>query len=131
MALTKETVSAWLRSYIDAWTTYDPNTIGGLFTEDATYRYHPFDDPVRGRLAIVASWLEGKDPPGTYDASYQPVVIEGDLAVTNGRSRYFKDSSKSELMREFDNLFLIRFDEQGRCRSFEEWHMEPRGQPVQ
>ncbi len=128
MALTNETVSAWLRSYVDAWTTYDPDTIGGLFTEDASYRYHPFDDPIRGRVAIVASWVDGKDRAGTYEGNYQPVVIEGDLAVVNGRSRYFKDDSKRELEREYDNLFLIRFDDEGRCRSFEEWYMGRRGQ---
>ena len=128
MALTRETVSAWLRSYVDAWTTYDGEAIAGLFTEDAIYRFHPFDDPVRGRLAIVASWLQGKDPEGTYDANHQPIVIEDNLAVANGRSRYFKDSSKAELEREYDNLFLIRFDDEGRSRSFEEWYVGRRGQ---
>jgi nuclear transport factor 2 (NTF2) superfamily protein len=127
--LTKETVIAWLRSYAQAWETYDPDTIAGLFTEDATYSYHPFEEPVRGRLAIVASWLEGKDPPGTYEGQYEPIAIEGDLAAANGWSRYFKDASKAELVREYDNLFLIRFDGQGRCRSFREWYMGRRGQP--
>lgn len=64
MTLTRETVSAWLRSYVDSWTSYDADAIGGLFTEDASYRYRPFDDPVRGRPAIVASWLEGKGSGG-------------------------------------------------------------------
>jgi nuclear transport factor 2 (NTF2) superfamily protein len=126
--LTKETVVAWLRSYAEAWETYDPDTIAGLFTEDATYSYHPFEEPVRGRLAIVASWLDGKDPPGTYEGRYEPIAIEGDLAVANGWSRYFKDALQAELVREYDNLFLIRFDGQGRCRSFREWYMGRRGQ---
>ena len=67
MPLTKERVAAWLAAYARAWETYDPDTIGDLFTEDATYDYHPFEEPVRGRLAIVASWLENKDVPGTYE----------------------------------------------------------------
>ena len=65
MTLTRETVAAWLRAYVRAWETYDPDEVADLFTEDATYAYHPFDEPIRGRLAIVASWLEGKDPAGT------------------------------------------------------------------
>jgi len=88
VTLTKEIVAAWLRSYVRAWETYDPDAIGDLFTEDATYAYHPFEEPVRGRLAIVASWHESKDRPGTYEGRYEPVAIEGDLAVANGRSRY-------------------------------------------
>ena len=106
-----------------AWETYDPDAIGALFAEDATYVYHPFEEPVRGRIAIVASWLGAKDTLGTYEGSYEPVAIDGDLAVVNGRSRYFKDTSKTELVREYDNIFLIRFDAQGRCRSFREWYL--------
>ena len=128
MALTKETVAAWLRVYVGAWETYDPDLVGGLFSDDATYSYFPFDEPIRGRVAIVASWLEGKDPPGTYAASYVPIAIDGSLAVAQGRSRYFKDPSRRELVREYDNIFVIEFDDNGRCRSFREWYMRPRGQ---
>jgi len=126
--LTEANVAAWLASYAQAWETYDPDAIGDLFTEDATYAYHPFEEPVRGRLAIVASWLESKDVPGTYEGHYEPVAIQGDLAVANGRSRYFKDASKADLAREYDNLFLIRFDDHGRCRSIREWYMGRPGQ---
>ena len=128
MALTRETVAAWLRAYVRAWETYNPDEVAALFSEDATYSYFPFDEPVRGRLAIVASWLEGQDPAGTYEADYKPVAIDGHLAVAQGRSRYFKDASKVELQRQYDNLFLIEFDDEGRCRSFREWYMRPRGQ---
>ena len=128
MPLTKEQVAAWLAAYLRAWETYDPDAIGGLFTEDATYEYHPFDEPVRGRLAIVASWLEPKDKPGTYEGHYEPIAIDGDLAVAHGRTRYFKDASKAELDLEFDSIFLIRFDDRVRCQSISEWWVSPRGQ---
>jgi ketosteroid isomerase-like protein len=125
---TKETVSAWLGAYVRAWESDDPDTIGDLFAEDATYAYHSFEEPVRGRLAIVASWLENKDAPGTYEGRDEPVAIEGDLAVANGRSRYFKDATKADLIREYDNIFLIRFDDEARCRSIQEWYMMRPGQ---
>ena len=128
MALTRETAAGWLRAYVGAWETYDPDAVADLFSEDATYSYFPFDEPIRGRLAIVASWLEDKDPAGTYEARYEPVAIDGNLAVAQGRSRYFKDASRTELEREYDNVFLIDFDEADRCRSFREWYMRPRGQ---
>jgi hypothetical protein len=53
-------VQAWLDACADAWHTYDPAAIAALFTEDATYAYHPWDESeglVRGRDAIVADWL--------------------------------------------------------------------------
>ena len=74
--------------------TYDPDAVQSLFSEEATYRYHPFDAPIRGRLAIVAAWIDDQDPPGTYDASYRTVAIDGDLAVATGRLRRKADRDR-------------------------------------
>ena len=121
--VTKATVSTWLDAYVQAWKTYDKEAIGALFSENAVYYYAPFREPVQGRAAIVNSWLEQPDEAGTYDARYKPVVIEGDRAVTNGRSRYFEQDGKT-LKAEWDNVFMLRFDEQGRCNEYREWYME-------
>jgi uncharacterized protein (TIGR02246 family) len=120
-------VQRWLDAYVQAWTTYDPADIAALFAEDAVYYYHPYDAPVRGREAIVASWIESdrRDPPGTYHGQYQPLAIDGSVAVTNGRSRYFEADGVT-LRTEFDNLFVLHFDEAGRCSEFREWYMERR-----
>jgi hypothetical protein len=48
---------AWLDSYVAAWLSYDADDIRALFTEDIAYRYHPYEDPIVGREAVVASWL--------------------------------------------------------------------------
>jgi hypothetical protein len=117
-----EAVAAWLDRYSQAWGTYDPAQIGALFSEDAVYCYDPFLEPVRGREAIVASWLENADEPGTYEGSYRPVLVAGDQAVARGYSRYFNPNGTVD--REFDNLFLLRFDPQGRCSEYREWYME-------
>jgi hypothetical protein len=124
----KSAVVKWLAAYVKAWKSYSPEAIGALFTEDATYSYYPFEEPVRGREAIVASWLKNQDPPGTYDASYAPIAVDGNIAVAQGRSRYFKDSTQKQLTKQWDNVFVIEFDDRGRCRSFSEWFVAPRGQ---
>lgn len=121
----RSAVQAWLDAYVHAWETYDPADIAALFTEDAQYSYHPYDEPVRGREAIVASWIapEGRAAPGTYTGHYKPIAIDGLIAVARGRSRYF-EADGTTLKREFDNLFVIHFDESGRCRAFTEWYMQ-------
>jgi ketosteroid isomerase-like protein len=124
----KSAVVDWLNAYVKAWKSYSPDAIGSLFTDDATYSYHPFDEPVRGREAIVESWLKGQDPPGTYEATYAPIAVDGNIAVVQGRSRYFKDATRSELTRQWDNIFVIEFDDGGLCRSFSEWFVAPKGQ---
>ena len=120
--LDKTAVSKWLDAYVHAWKTYDREEIGNLFSEDAIYRYSPFHEPVHGRTAIVESWLEKPDAPGTYDGQYAPVVIEGSCAVTRGSSFYFEEDG-STLKAEWSNVFFLTFDDEGRCSEFCEWYL--------
>ena len=56
-AMQRSDVDRWLAGYVEAWRTYDREQIAALFGADAEYRYHPHDEPIRGRDAIVRSWL--------------------------------------------------------------------------
>ena len=114
-------VTAWLDGYSQAWGTYDPEQIGALFSEDAEYHYDPFQQPVRGRDAIVADWLKDRDKAGTFEGRYRPVLVAGDQAVARGYSRYFDNNGA--VRDELDNLFLLRFDADGRCAEYREWYM--------
>jgi ketosteroid isomerase-like protein len=107
----------WLEEYVDAWRTYDPTAIGDLFSDDVEYRYHPWDEPVRGRDALVESWLADRDEPGSWTAEYRPWLVSGDDAVAVGVSRYL---AGDDVDREYHNVFLCRFDGDGRCREFTE-----------
>ena len=115
--LTTERVQAWLDAYVDAWRTYDAGAIGALFSLDATYAYRPYEEPLRGREQIVASWLDDRDEPGSWEAAYAPLLVDGDRAVVTGETRYASG-------RTFSNLFVLRFEGDGRCRDFVEWFME-------
>jgi ketosteroid isomerase-like protein len=108
----------WLAAYVDAWGTYDAAAIGDLFSENVEYRYHPLDEPVRGRAALVEDWLADRDEPDTWSAEYRPWLVAGDDAVAVGVSRYFAPDGTVD--REYHNVFLCRFDRDGRCREFTE-----------
>ena len=124
-------VDRWLRAYVDAWKSYDPDEIGELFAPDVAYRYHPYDEPVLGRDAVVRSWLgEGddasgastRDQEGTYDAAYRAVAVDGDNAVATGTSTYLFEPG-GPVLKVYHNCFVMRFDADGRCREFTEWFM--------
>ena len=118
--MTPDALQAWLDAYVAAWRSYDAAAIGALFTEDACYAYHPWDsgdEMVRGRAAIVASWLEHPDEPGSWEAAYRPGLIDGDRATAVGVTRYHSDGNV------FDNLWELRFAG-GRCAEFVEWYMQ-------
>lgn len=118
----REAVAKWLDRYVEAWRSYDRDQIGELFAEDAEYHFYPYEEPRRGRAAIAEGWFEGKDDPGTFEATYEPVAIDGDTAVATGRSSY-RDEAGGEIKRVYFNCFVMRFDTDGRCTEFTEWFM--------
>jgi ketosteroid isomerase-like protein len=120
--MNREDVDRWLERYVAAWKSYDRSAIGELFSEDATYRYHPYDEPVGGREAIVESWFEDPDEPGSFDASYESYAVDGDRAVAVGSSTYFDAGGSVEKV--YDNVYLLRFAGDGRCAEFTEWFMK-------
>jgi uncharacterized protein (TIGR02246 family) len=131
--ITHEHVQAWLDAYERAWETYDADEIAALFTEDAEYRWHPADEPVTGRDEIVRAWVapEGnesdRDAPGTYLGEYRPYAVDGDKAVAIGTSTYWSDATRSKVDRIYYNNWLLEFGPDGKCRSFTEYWMSPRG----
>lgn len=122
-AMNRSNVQDWLDRYIAAWRANDPTLIRALFTEDAVYRYRPYGDDhaVRGVEAIVEAWLEEDDPPGSWEADYEPYAVDGDRAVATGFSRYVASDDEPE--RTFHNVFLLRFGGGGRCAEFTELYM--------
>jgi len=120
--MTHDDVTRWLDAYVDAWKSYDPDSIAALFADDARYRYRPTDEPLAGREAIVADWLANRDAPGTYEAEYRPWAVEGGRAVATGTSRYHD----ADGARAYSNVFLLEFDGGLRCTSFTELFVEAR-----
>jgi len=125
--LAEDIVQRWLDGYVSAWKSYDPSEIGDLFSEDAIYHRNPSSKSARGREAIVAFWLEEQhfDTPGTYDAHYRPLLIDGNLAVTYGRTEFFAPDGSLDTA--YHNAWLLRFDAEGRCTEFHELYTAPPG----
>jgi SnoaL-like domain len=115
--MTPKNVQTWLDAYVAAWRSYTPDAIGELFSEDARYAYHPYDDPLVGRAAIVESWRDDPDPPDSWDAAYRPLLVQGERAIATGETRYADGDV-------YANLWELEFDTGGRCTKFVEWFMQ-------
>jgi hypothetical protein len=109
-------VTDWMDRYRKAWTSNAPDDIRALFTEDAEYLYHPWDEPTVGADAIVESWLDGRDEPGDWEFEWHPVAREGGTAVVEGRTVYHSE-------RTYRNLWVIELGDDGRASRFTEWFM--------
>ena len=131
--ITHEHVQAWLDAYAHAWDTYDADDVAALFTDDAEYRWHPADEPEVGRDTIVEAWLSpggnagDRDEPGTYKAEMRPYAVDGSRAVAVGTCTYWTDAARTTVARIYFNNWLLEFGDDGKCRSFTEYYMVPRG----
>lgn len=120
--MTTEQVQAWLDGYVAAWGANDAAAIGALFAPDVQYYFTPYTPVVTGRDAVVAEWMENPDPPDTWQASYSPVLVTGNQTVANGRSTYFNEDGSFRA--EWNNLFLLTFNDAGECTEYREWYMK-------
>ncbi len=114
----REQVAEWVERYVRAWRTNEPDDIARLFAEDATYATGPFDQPWRGREAIVAGWLARKDEPGTWTFRSEVLATSPEGGVVRGWTTYPADQQ------EFSNIWLIALDGDGRCSALTEWWVE-------
>ncbi len=103
MKIDDEIVQRWLDAYNHAWTTYDPYEIGSLFTDDAEYRWHPWDE--------------------------RDELVQDDVAIAVGMTFYYTDATQGTLDRAYHNLWVLRFSDARQCRSFTEWYMQAPGTP--
>ena len=100
-----------------SWGSNDPADIEALFTEDARYFTAPYRTPWSGREEVVEGWLERAYEPGTWSFQYEVRAVQGDLAFVQGWTQERDDVDAW-------NLWVIRFDEQGRASEFVEWWMD-------
>jgi hypothetical protein len=107
----------WMRGYVAAWSSNDPDQISALFTEDAEYFTDPFGEPWRGHAGIVEGWLDSADEPDSFSFKWSPLVITPEMSIIEGVTRYTPGPV-------YSNLWVIRFAPDGRARHFVEWWMD-------
>ncbi len=118
----RQSVARWVAGYERAWRTPGVESLAELFTDDAVYLQGPYRAPVTGRAQIGQMWEHERDGPDEpFTMASEIVAVDGDTAVVRVEVRY-----QAPTAREFRDLWLIRFDSDGRCRSFEEWPFSPR-----
>jgi uncharacterized protein (TIGR02246 family) len=111
---------AWLEGYRLAWEGRDPQAVGRLFTEDATYQETPFTQPMRGREAVEKYWSEVvAGAQEQIHFGYEVLTIAEGSAIAHWWASFVRASSKAKVG--LDGIFLLSFDAAGRCRELREW----------
>ena len=117
-------VSTWVAAYEAAWRASGTAGLAEIFTVDAVYLHSPYGEPVVGLDAIRRMWDEDRDGPDEVFALATGILaVDGDTAVVRAEVRY-----GDPLRQEYRDLWVLRLDDDGRCRWFEEWPYWP-GRP--
>jgi ketosteroid isomerase-like protein len=119
-----ETVKRWVAAYESAWRTPGTGALVELFSPDATYLQSPYQEPVTGLDQIAGMWEDEREGPDEiFTLTAEAVAVEDDTAVVRAEVRY-----GDPVRQEYRDLWIMRFDDSGRCSSFEEWPFWP-GRP--
>ncbi len=117
--MNKESFSHWLDAYGRAWETRDPQAAGRLFTEDATYRESPFDDPMFGRNAIIEYWSDVPKSQENIKFSYEIFGITEQRGFARWWASFVRIPSQMKV--KYDGIFVVEMNEKNECTKFEEW----------
>lgn len=117
----RQSFSAWIEGYERAWRSPGVTTLRELFTEDASYRHAPYDEPVIGLDAIAVDWEAERDGPNeVFTMEWDIVAVEGNTGVATLLVRYGDPTTQ-----EFRDVWVVRFADDGRCVEFDEWPFHP------
>ncbi len=119
--ITRAGVTTWLEGYERAWRSTGTAALRELFSQDATYQLSPYDQPVLGLDAIATMWeRERAGPDEQFTLSCEIVAVEADIAVVYAQVLYAGPPP-----RPYRDLWVLRFDQAGRCGAFQEWPFWP------
>jgi len=112
-------VERWVTAYERAWRTPGTDALAELFSPDISYLVSPWADPVVGLDRVATFWDPGPDGPDQeFTMTSEVVAVDGPVAVVRVSVGYAK-------ARDWRDLWVMRFDGEGRCTAFEEWPFAP------
>ena len=119
--LSRSDVERWVDGYEAAWRTPVTDGLRSLFSDDARYRHSPYAEPIVGLPAIAQMWEAERDGPDeVFTLETDVVALEDATAVVRASVSY-----GDPVRQEYRDLWVIEFDDECRCISFEEWPFWP------
>lgn len=118
-ALASASLEAWLVRYEQAWESRDAERAVALFTPDARYHEMPFDAPKTGSAGIREYWTTVTADQRDIDFSASVVAVNGATGVARWSASLRSASSGARV--ELDGVFILTFDDSGRCSELREW----------
>lgn len=118
-SLSLEAFINWLDIYGRASKENDAKASTDLFALDAEYYETPFEKPMVGRDAIYQYWNQGAQDYKDKEFTYEVLSLKGYLGIARWQSQF--TNIDTGMRHALDCIFLVEFDEDGKCSVFREW----------
>jgi ketosteroid isomerase-like protein len=117
--LSIEQLRSWLADYGSAWEARDAAAAAALFTADASYFETPYSPPFRGQEGVRGYWAKVTADQRKVKFRSEAIGIAGGTGVAKWNAVFELASTGNRV--ELDGVFLLEFDDQGRCTTLREW----------
>jgi hypothetical protein len=89
MGLTKQEVRDVVDVYIRAWVEQDPDLIGTVFTDTATYHERVLEAPIQDRVGIKEYWQEKVvESQSNIKCELLNLYLDGDTAIAEWETEF-------------------------------------------
>lgn len=115
------TVQEWIDAYRRAWNDKDADGAAHLFTQDSSYRDHPFGEPHLGQDGVRSYWQQVTSTQSDVNARLgAPIVTaDGRRAAVEFWVTMLNGGAQATLT----GILFLRFGADGRCEDLREaWH---------
>ncbi len=117
--MNREDFKKWLENYKNAWEKRSPKKAAELFSADATYRETPFDEPMRGREAIVKYWLDVERSQENISFAFEILSVEANKGIAHWQAEF--DRIENGKTVKLDGILIAFLNHKMQCTKFEEW----------
>jgi uncharacterized protein (TIGR02246 family) len=107
----------WIETYRKAWETRDTALVLTLFTEDASYRSNPFEEPHVGQEGIRAYWEGVTGVQRDAAVKMGRPFVDGDRVAVEWWSTMVSEGEEVTL----PGCLLLRIEPDGRCSDLREY----------
>ena len=114
-----QAVDDWVAAYEALWRAPGTELLAEIFAPEAVYLPSPWARPLHGLQAVAEFWEAERDGPDEeFTMSSRVLAVDGANAVVRVEVDY-GDGGR------WRDLWVLTFDGEGRCASFEEWPFAP------
>ena len=116
----RQRVDVWLEGYRRAWEQADIPAVLGLFTTDASYRFHPLRPAHTGHDGVADYWTRATADQQDVRVRFGDPIVDGDRVAVEWWTRMRAAGDPVTLV----GCLLLTFAADGRCQALREcWNV--------